>query len=241
MQSLGAFLDEPRVAAEAWVKLSAVYEGLAEKLSECEHKAKRIRIGSNASEFARTVFILESLVKAVCDHIKRWEAKEGEGFESWRSILKLAQEFAKLTMNKVNEKLSENKDGFVRNSGDVAQDVDSDVDEEDPKEPQTTWRRLLCKGKGCVFSRVNPGRPTLAQKATNRLCIWCDPRKLQRAQETPIGRVNINRSLQAFVRKSPDVHQQALQLLAAKGNLCKGKLCEGEGCVFSRANPGIPT
>ena len=32
-QSLSAFLDEPRVAAVAWVKLSAVYEGLAEKLS----------------------------------------------------------------------------------------------------------------------------------------------------------------------------------------------------------------
>ena len=53
VQSLGVFLDEPRVAAVAWVKLPAVYEGLAETFSERAHKAKRMRIGSNASEFAR--------------------------------------------------------------------------------------------------------------------------------------------------------------------------------------------
>ena len=49
--------------------------------SQYEHKAKRIGTVSNASEFARTVSKPESLEKAVCDYIKRWEAKKGEGFD----------------------------------------------------------------------------------------------------------------------------------------------------------------
>ena len=67
VQALGAFLGEPRVAAVAWAKLSAVYEGLAEK--ESFYKTKRFKIWSNASEFARTVFIMESLLMALCDYI----------------------------------------------------------------------------------------------------------------------------------------------------------------------------
>ena len=49
--------------------------------SPYEHKAKRIRTVSNVSEFARTLSKPESLEKAVCDYIKRWEAKKSEGFD----------------------------------------------------------------------------------------------------------------------------------------------------------------
>ena len=174
VQSLGAFLDEPRVAAVAWVKLSAVYERLAEKFSEFEHRAKRIQIGSKAFEGARTVFILESLVKAVCDSIKHWETKEVVGFdlaqlngiefdhplkpegkgsqrqlmecdvEKYGSILKLVQEFAKVILNKDNEKSTVNKDGFARNSDVALQDDDNDVGEDVPKKPKANWKRV-CK------------------------------------------------------------------------------------------------
>ena len=101
------------------------------------------------------------------------------------------------------------------------------------------WKSMLCQGNGCVFSRANPGTPAQAGNATNKLCMWCDPDKLKQSQEKPGGRSSINQSLTAFARKSPDVHQQALQLLPADW-VAYSHTCTKANCIFSRKNPGYP-
>lgn len=159
--------------------------------------------------------------------------------EKRAKILQLAQELAKITMNKDDEKLTVNRDGLANDAEDAAQDDESDVDEGDTKESKPIQKSLLCQGNGCVFSRANPGTPAQAGNTTNKLYMWCDPDKLKQVQEKPTGRTPINYSLSAFARNSPDVHQQALQLLPADG-VAVPNICAKANCIFSMKKPGYP-
>lgn len=77
------------------------------------------------------------------------------------------------------------------------------------KRPATALKQShLCKGLSCVFNRGLPGMRARSDKATNRLCMWCDPAKLRQAESTAGGQANIFRSLTAFSVK-PDVLQHA--------------------------------
>lgn len=112
----------------------------------------------------------------------------------------------------------------------------SDAESDSDEKPRQIRKDKQCKGEDCVFSCGNPGKPGHAASGS-KLCMWCDPPALLRAQQNAQGRGRVNASLNLFARKSPAVHERALQLLP-EGWKSQSRLCVDAACIFSRRHLG---